>query len=63
MTIVNGNICTVFILCNVFLFVLDTELKSLSLLVVEEDVCEVELYPQQQVVGELACTRAVTKAQ
>ena len=48
-------------MCNVFLF--DTELKSLSLLVVEEDVGEVELYPQQQVVGELACTRAVTRAQ
>ena len=31
-----------------------TYCKSLILLVVEEDVGEVELYPEQQVVGELA---------
>ena len=46
---------------NVFLL-LDTEFKSLISLVVEEDVGEVELYPQQQVVGELAWTQAVTRA-
>ena len=41
----------------------DTEIKSFLSLVVEEDVGEVELYPEQQVVGELAWTEAVTRAQ
>ena len=40
-----------------------TYCKSLILLVVEEDVGEVELYPEQQVVGELAWTEAVTRGQ